>query len=468
MAPVRETSSRAALILALGLLVVVLVAGGSSRADALSQLPVRLAAAVLGGAALYLGDWRKLRVIRPPLILLLGLLLVAAVQLVPLPPDIWQSLPGRTRFVDLAELAGTPQPWRPISLVPHATANSILAMIVSLAVLVSVGLLSVRRFPVIVFALVGLAMVSGLLGAAQVAADGSLSIYRISNHGNATGFFANRNHQAAWMAATVPLLAALSALPQENLRSAASQALLGLTFVLILPLVFVTGSRSGIFLLILGIGLAALIHRKAGGMRRLPPWVSKRLLAALALALAAGVAALVFFRVGGMERLLTVNVEEDLRVSTLPTVLKLAATYFPVGGGFGAFPDLYKIDEPFARLNFQYFNHAHNDVLEIMIEGGLPAALLGIAFLGWLCMASLRLWRAPLIRNRTTHILALAGSAGMLILLCASLVDYPLRTPALAGFAAVLAALIAAGDSALSSQWGGARNNPGDTEAAGR
>ena len=446
-----DARSRLALVLAILLLVLAFVFGGSSRADALTQLPVRLGALLLGAAAVYLCSWDELRVVRAPLILLGCWTLLIAVQLIPLPPEAWLALPRRDQFAELAAIAGIPQPWRPISLVPHATANSLVAMIVPLAVLVTVGRLSTRHHPTILLTVVLLAVISGILGAAQVAADGALSLYRIGNHDNATGFFANRNHQAAWMASMVPALAGMATLPREQARASAAQPLFVLAFILIFPLVFVTGSRSGLILLALGIALSMAILRKTGGLREMPVRVPKWAWGALAVAILAAIAAMIVFRVGGVERLLTQDAGQDLRISTLATVTQMATGYFPAGAGFGAFPDLFKIDEPLSRLDFQYFNRAHNDALEIVIEGGLIAVILTLAFLGWLFAASVRLWRAPVRRDRTAHILGLVGSAGLAILLSASLVDYPLRTPALAALAAVLAAFIAAGDSALSS-----------------
>src|SRR3546814_14561816 len=40
-----------------------------------------------------------------------------------------------------------------------------------------------------------------------------------------------------------------------------------------------------------------------------------------------------------------------------------------------------------------YFNHAHNDFLEIVLDGGLPALLLMLVAIGWYGMASMRAWR---------------------------------------------------------------------------
>ena len=92
-------------------------------------------------------------------------------------------------------------------------------------------------------------------------------------------------------------------------------------------------------------------------------------------------------------------------------------------------------------LGPQYLNQAHNDVAQLVIEGG--ALGLGLMLLGlvWFCRAGWRCWRA---------FRASDGSAGMGLfawlslatLLAASLVDYPLRTPSLMAVAALLACLV--------------------------
>ena len=100
--------------------------------------------------------------------------------------------------------------------------------------------------------------------------------------------------------------------------------------------------------------------------------------------------------------------------------------YFPAGSGFGGFDTIFRVHEPYALLKPTYFNHAHNDWLEILLDGGLPAALLLVVALGWWLRASIRVWRASADSNM---LLGRAGSAALLLILIASAVDYPARTP---------------------------------------
>jgi O-antigen ligase len=95
------------------------------------------------------------------------------------------------------------------------------------------------------------------------------------------------------------------------------------------------------------------------------------------------------------------------------------------GTGFGSFDAVYRIYEPTALLLPLYVNHAHNDWAQLVIEGGLPAAICLLGLMGWVAMA---IWR---IARRTpgSGALVVFWTAWLAIMMAASTVDYPLRTP---------------------------------------
>jgi O-antigen ligase len=115
-------------------------------------------------------------------------------------------------------------------------------------------------------------------------------------------------------------------------------------------------------------------------------------------------------------------------------------SYFPVGSGFGGFDQTFRLHEPFALLMPTYFNHAHNDFQEIALDGGLPAILLLGAATVWWAIASLRAWRAG---PEAQHILPKLGSAMLLLVFVASLVDYPARTPMIMAMIVIAAVWLA-------------------------
>src|SRR3546814_18506461 len=116
-----------------------------------------------------------------------------------------------------------------------------------------------------------------------------------------------------------------------------------------------------------------------------------------------------------------------MRARGLPTVLSMIAAYFPAGAGFGGFDPIFRLHEPFRLLKPTYFNHAHNDFLEVVLDGGLPAALLLLVAIGWYAIASIRAWRA----SGRHSVLPTLGSSILLLVFVASAFDYPARTPML-------------------------------------
>jgi O-antigen ligase len=72
-----------------------------------------------------------------------------------------------------------------------------------------------------------------------------------------------------------------------------------------------------------------------------------------------------------------------------------------------------------------YFNQAHNDWLQILIEGGAPVAILAVVGILWYIASVLKLFLST--SRNLSHLFFWFGI--MAILAIASLVDYPLRTP---------------------------------------
>jgi O-antigen ligase len=86
----------------------------------------------------------------------------------------------------------------------------------------------------------------------------------------------------------------------------------------------------------------------------------------------------------------------------------------------------------------EYVNHAHNDYLEVALETGLPGILLLLAFLAWFALAALTAWRSSAEGGN----LARAATLVILVVLLHSLVDYPIRTAAVAAVFAASCALL--------------------------
>lgn len=419
-----------------GLFAVLWLAGGASRADVVGQALVRFVAWAMLVALVLLAP-RPVAARPQPVAIILGLsTALIAVQLLPLPPGLWTSLPGREMFREAALIAGQPQPWRPLSISPASTANALGAMIVPIAALVLIARIERDRHRQIMGLLIGLVAAGGLIGLLQFSGarfDNPL-INDVS--GAVSGNFANRNHFALFIAVGCLLLPVwgFSGPSPRPWRAVVAVGLL--PFFILVGLA--TGSRSGIVLGLVGIAMGMLIVRKrvASELRRLPRRIALPLvIGILVLTVAAIVISISFDRAVAVNRALTLEGGADLRTQARPVVLALVAHYFPVGSGFGAFDAVFRIAEPDTLLRDTYFNHAHNDWLEIALDGGLPGLLLlGGAVLWWLG-ASVKAWRT----GGTDATLARTGSTMIFLVFAASLTDYPARTPM------VMALLVLAG-----------------------
>lgn len=425
------------LVLLLALLAVLWFAGGASRPDAFGQVVVRSASAILLVVFALFGERPSLEGARPVLIFLLLAFLLAVLQLLPLPPNWWLALPGRSAFAEAAMASGQGQPWRPLAIVPGAAVNAAASLIVPAAALFFVaGLKEEERswLPGLLLSVVVASMFMGLLQLSGAGFDNPL-INDVG--GQVGGSFANRNHFALFLAFGCLLAPVWAFLNGRQSRWRAPVAL-GLT--LLLPLtILASGSRAGMLLgalaLCLGFGLTAPEIRKA--LRRYPRWVFPALIVAILAVLAVFVlAAVAADRALSIDRVIENDPGQDMRARALPTMLEMVRIYFPAGAGLGGFDPMFRVHEPFSLLKLTYFNHAHNDWLEVVLDAGLPGLLLLAAAVAWWGWASVRAWRAG---QGVRHALPKLGSAMIFFVFVASVFDYPARVPM------IMAAVVVAG-----------------------
>ncbi len=414
-------------------LALVFLMGGGSRADVQSQPIVRLFAIIVLAIWVFQIRADDARKARHPLLFLAAAALAIGIQLVPLPPSVWADLPGRKLFADGLALADINLGWHPISLTPDNTLNSLLALLPPFAAAVGMAVLDRHRYPALVELLIGLILLSAVVAIIQISTS-SLYLYRVTNEGSAVGLFANRNHQALLLAIAFPALACLATQPHADPNIMRLRNwLAAMVGVLIVPMLLVTGSRAGLLLGLLGGALAYAILLKSKNYSRRAVRASRRgLLALLATMAVAAMATMFLARDKALQRLLVGPEQTEARTRNLDTYLQMAMDYMPFGTGFGAFDPVYRIYERYEVLDRTYLNHAHNDWAQLAIEGGVIGMLLGVAFLVWFLLRSWRLWS-----ERESATLGRTGSAIVLLILLASAVDYPLRTPIIATVAVI-------------------------------
>lgn len=421
-------------------IVFVFLTGGGSRNDIQSLVILRPLAVLMCAFGCVTLTREQIKQSQVWFGLFLATLALPLIHLVPLPPGIWQALPGREIIVELDKAIGIAGVWRPLTLTPDRTWNAVFALSVPLAVFVLGIQLSPADRSRLVPCLLFIGLASALLGLMQAISPGSrlLYFYAITNVDAAVGLFANRNHQAFLLAALPPLLTAWAVQPGKSSQQLQVRSLVAAGGgILLLPMILVTGSRAGLILMMLSAVAATIIYRQsriAGSVRRHSKF-DWRLPTALALALLIGIATLLASRGEALQRLLELDVSDDLRFEVLPLLLDLTRQYLPWGSGLGSFVEVFRLHEPDALLAPQYLNHAHNDLVELALTAGIPGLALLVAWLLALARATLSVFvqsqRAEGGRP-SALLLGRAAAVGIAVLLLASLTDYPLRTPSLA------------------------------------
>lgn len=434
--------------------------GGSSRDDVQSLIVLRPLSILFCAYALMCMKWESWKGRTFPLYIALALAGVMALQLLPLPPKVWMALPGRQIFADIADLAGMPQPWRPVTLSPSRTLNSLFSLAIPIAaVMLYLNLDGIRRKQSIAV-VIALAGISAFWATIQLAgsARSPFYLYNITNEGAAVGLLANRNHQAVLLAATIVMLGWYGASHAAAARLAPLKSYLSLAAIfIIVPLIFITGSRAGLILMVPALVAAILLvyfgrytiesQRSSSGNRMKKKQLTSRhviLFGTIALVAIMGLLSIYFSRSLAVDRLFERNDVEGLRAQLLPILTKMMTDYFPWGSGFGSFEHVYRIYEPQELLNPTYLNQAHNDWLQFPIEGGLPAIVIVVIAAIWSamqCFTLLKNWRL----SRYSKYTAVMAAMVMLLLLAGSIGDYPLRVPSLIAVFAVMACIF--GDS---------------------
>lgn len=448
--------------IACGYLALCVVLGGASAAGALANGLLQL----LALAVLLLHVWSRGA---PPLpregrwlvAIFLIFAAVGAAQLIPLPPSLWTGLPGRDVVARSLGLLGLTPGSMPASLDPARTVASLLALLPPAAMFLVATRLTRDERSVVAKVLLGLAVVTIVLGAFQLlGGSGSrLRFYAITNAASSVGFFSNANHVATLLLCALPF--ALSFLARAAKEKAGSGRE-GKGFIYAAIAVFIAvgiamnGSLAGLGMLVPTALASFLLYRKSagksvgGGKGHAAWWM-----AGIATIFVAGIA--LYGPLAG-ERLAGKFDATDStgRQISIPTTIAAAKDHLPVGSGLGTFRDLYRTYEPVEDVTFVYVNHAHNDYAEILLEMGVPGALLVFAFIAWWAVRSFSAWRS----EYNGVALARAGSIAIGVTLVHSLVDYPLRTAAISVIVALAAGFMVQPPAARSKRRGtGARTS---------
>ncbi len=373
----------------------------------------------------------------------------ALLQLVPLPPMVWKQLPAGDQVAQILGSAGLTTGWgtgwRPLALDPSAAVLALAAVFAPIVLYLGVGRLPLDQVRRLLGAIALFALFSAVIGDIQRIA-GLGNIYGSEHFGTSTGLMINRNHHADLLIAGI-LLLPLAVRPDVRRRAA---PLISAGIVFLAFSVTATISRMGLLL----VGPALVVSLAL--LWNLSRW---RIAALLAVAVAA---AAVLPQLPVYARLVArfSGATQEERVAIAEGTMVALRHFWPLGSGYGSFVPVYFSFEDLDTLGSAYVVAAHNDYLQLVLEGGLPALLTIAALMVFL---GVQIWRIRPLRIAASE--KWAPLCVIAALLVHSAADYPLR---MAAIAAVFAACLGATDAVQQKIASGDRNalDPGLTKPA--
>jgi O-antigen ligase len=413
-----------------------LILGGATQKGCISDTAIQLASLPL--LAFVISDFRQLMKSDRRVVAVLGLILALPIfQLIPLPPTVWMALPGRAAVTETYASAGLGLPWLGLSVSPWATIRVAFSLLPSVTIFL--GVLACRQDErqrlTLLILLIGVASV--FLSIVQIL-QGPTSPLRFYAYTSMTGigFFANRNHTAVFINSLIPLGAILFEHSSRRRSGYEVPILLGFFLVVLLGLTM-TGSRSALILgLIASVLTSALIMRnRVSELIRRKVWIY----IAVGFLLMASLLAISFGLLNLLSRFEGDKIASDARWLVARISLEAAIAFFPFGSGLGTFERVFPLFQRTNTIIPATVNHAHNDLLEIVLEAGLAGTLI---IAGWIALVALCAIRNMREKTSIVRKERMAGLIVLVLLFIHSFWDYPLRTSALAALFAFCCSIL--------------------------
>ncbi|RYE96579.1 MAG: hypothetical protein EOO77_40715, partial [Oxalobacteraceae bacterium] len=307
-----------AFVLLCAFFAVLWLAGGATRPDVLGQVVVRLAAVISLCILALFGDFPSIAQARPIWWLLSVVIGLTAVQLIPLPPPLWQALPGRALFLNAT--LGQPQPWRPLAIVPGTAMNALMSLIVPLTTLWLASNIRSDERTLVPGVILIMVAASNLFALMQFSGGGLGNPFINDSASEISSSFANRNHFALFLALGCLLVPAWVFARGSRSRG---RALIGLGVALLFLLtILATGSRSGILLGAVALGTSIIIARGSikQALKQAPRWALPAVLVTvIGVIVATVMISIAADRAVSIQRVFAVDTGQDMRNRALPT-----------------------------------------------------------------------------------------------------------------------------------------------------
>lgn len=385
------------------------------------------------------------------LVAIILLLLVPLVYLIPLPEAWLHWLSGRETYLAIQQMTQS-EALTTASLLPQATREAWLTLLVPVAVFISTRSLATRHLFKLTLLLIGIAVFESVLGLMQngVGRDSPLYLGMTFSHfDSGVGTYLNRNHLAGLLEMVLPVVFALLVFAIGNrqhlvqrksrnrsvflLASETAQPIIIyslLTLFILVGLIF-TRSRTGISLGMLAILLITMIFARYIGKRTVYGLVGSTILIALGFALLVGLAPV-------LERFSVEGLENEGRWEIFSATIAGIGWFSPIGSGPGSYVNLFPFFQDF-DVGTRFVNHAHNDYLEWLFEAGLLAGFMIILGITLYVLRWRQVWKE--FDGLQLQLVQVGAGISVLLLLLHEWVDYNLHTPANSIFFAFFAGI---------------------------
>ncbi|MFH0933251.1 MAG: O-antigen ligase family protein [Nitrospirota bacterium] len=287
-------------------------------------------------------------------------------QLIPLPFSIvTKTCPGIKEIVTLSpDIIPVSHS---ISIYPFATETGLSHLLAYLMVF-SVAVFGIQdeaRLYRMLKALAVFGFMVAVFGIIQHAAgNGKIYWFRELTHGGSPfGPFVNRNHFAGFIGMIIPLSLGVG-LMSRSIEKKIMYAFFSITMAIAL---FFSLSRGGIVSFFAGMMVFVfVVFGKTYSMRKLVP-VFLFILILASYLLYLGITPII-------DRFLQTEVSNEQRLLAWQGVLSAFTDYPFFGSGLGTFQYIFKIYKPEGL--YLYWDHAHNDYLELLLEVGIVGAII--------------------------------------------------------------------------------------------
>jgi len=406
----------------------------------LALMTFELLAILVFASVCLMPEWRS-KLKRSEWLCLLAILVLPALQLLPIPGLTAASLPGQSDYYLALQVAQSQLSAATISVLSRDTWHALLVLFVPLSVFMLVRITGTVVLSRLVYLLFFVAAFEAALGLSQFGTSPSKVWYlgmEYTHFGSAVGTYTSRNNFVGLMYLSLMLALALYMATlgrhrstyvfntwNERLRYFASAEghrafVFGALCLLLLLAVIFSRSRAGIAVTMLGLLLSSLVFARRIGGNNVYGLTGSVVTVVFALSVVIGLGPV-------LNRFSAHDAVSDERWGIYQGALEAIVQYFPLGSGLGTFQHTYPAFQSLTHASYT-INRVHNSFLEWLYTGGLLAAVLVLV----LTLVYLRKWFVVWRRGAwgKFRYLQVGAGIGILLMLLHELVDYNLFVPA--------------------------------------